>query len=159
MRRCVLKDQIRHSDWWILAPIKKIMSTKAASINKFHFPKPLRIFLMQYLDWLEATFEWSSWDRGYVRGNTLHTYLAKGYYLIAVEESRAKGQWIASRAVAAVSLCHVLRGTSAIFFSIEDSSTIRYKMNIWRFRDCMARIIGVFCAPIIVLSARDTECR
>jgi len=32
--------------------------SKAASINKFHFPKKgMRIFLMEYLDWLEATFQ------------------------------------------------------------------------------------------------------
>ena len=74
-------------------------------------------------------------------------------------ESRAKWQWKASGVVAAVSLCHVLKGTSAIFFSIEDSSTIRSKMNTWSFRDCMARIVVAFCEPIIVLSPQDTWCR
>jgi len=110
--------------------------------TSFHFPKKdLRVFLMEYLSWLETTVEWSSWGT-------------------VVEESRAKWQWKASGVVtAAVSQCHVLKGTSAIFFSIEESSTIRYKMNIWSLRDCIAKISGVFCAPIIVLSAGDMECR
>jgi len=89
--------------------------------------------------------------------DTIHILSQETIY--SCEESRAYWQWKARGVVAAVILCRVLKGTSAIFFSIEDSSTIRYKMNIWIFRDCMARMIGVFCEPIKVLSARDTWCR
>jgi len=48
---------IWNSDWWILAPIKKDHVYKRPPQKISFSKKHLRIFLMEYLGWLEATFE------------------------------------------------------------------------------------------------------
>ena len=109
---------IWNSDWWILAPKIKDHRSVKGRLNKFHFPKNIwEFFLMEYLGWKQPLNDHHEEEDRQGR-NRFHTYLVKVYYLLLWGESGAYWQWRASGVVAAVSLCHVLKGASAIFFSI-----------------------------------------
>lgn len=92
------------------------------------------------------------------------TNLSKGYYLsIAMDESRAKWRGKARKVAVAVTLCHFPKDTSAFVFSFKTALLFETKRTIGTFKrdvsiNCVARMIGMICALIIILSVKHCCC-